>query len=162
MLGKLTRWLRMLGQDVVYTGSMDDKELIQKAKKEKRVLLTRDRELYQQTIGKGAEAFLVEGETEAEKLANLAKRFKFQLQIDVKVSRCSKCNTRIKSVSKADVMNKIPKTTSSHYDEFWQCPECGQVYWQGAHWKRIEKTLTEAKKGRVGKQKRRHLSFFLK
>jgi len=146
MLGKLTRWLRMLGQDVVYTGSMDDKELIQKAKKEQRILLTRDLELYQQAIGKGAEAFLVEGKTEAEKLANLAKRFGFKLEIDVKVSRCPKCNTRIKSVSKTDVINKIPKTTSSYYKEFWECPKCQQVYWRGAHWKRIEKTLIDARK----------------
>jgi len=136
----------MLGQDVVYTCSMNDKELIQKAKKEKRVLLTRDNELYQQAIRKGAEAFLVKGKTEAEKLASLAKRFKFQLQIDAKISRCPKCNTRIKSVTEADVVNRIPKITSSHYNEFWECPKCGQVYWHGAHWKRIEKTLTEAKK----------------
>ena len=146
MLGKLTRWLRMLGQDVVYTGSMDDKELIQKAKKEKRILLTRDLELYQQAIGKGAEAFLVEGKTEAEELAKLAKRFGFKLEIDVKVSRCPKCNTRIKPVSKTDVITKIPKTTSSYYNEFWECPKCQQVYWRGAHWKRIEKTLIEARK----------------
>ena len=146
MLGKLTRWLRMLGQDVVYTGSMDDKELIQKAKKEQRILLTRDLELYQQAIGKGVEAFLVEGKTEAEELAKLAKRFGFKLEIDVKVSRCPKCNTRIKPVLKTDVITKIPKTTSSYYNEFWECPKCQQVYWRGAHWKRIEKTLIEAKK----------------
>lgn len=146
MLGKLTRWLRMLGQDVVYTGSMDDKELIQKVKKEKRILLTRDLELYQQAIGKGVEAFLVEGKTEAEELANLVKRFGFKLEIDIKVSRCPKCNARIKPVSKTDVITKIPKTTSSYYNEFWECPECQQVYWRGAHWKRIEKTLIEARK----------------
>jgi len=146
MLGKLTRWLRMLGQDVVYTGSMDDKELIQKVKKEQRILLTRDLELYQQAIAKGAEAFLVEGKTEAEKLANLAKRFRFKLEIDVKVSRCPKCNTTIKPVSKTDVINKIPETTSSYYNEFWECPKCRQVYWRGAHWKKIEKTLIEARK----------------
>jgi len=146
MLGKLTRWLRMLGQDVVYTGSMDDKELIQKAKKEQRILLTRDLELYQQAIGRGAEAFLVEGKTEAEKLAQLAKRFRFKLEINVKVSRCPKCNTRIKPVSKTDVITKIPKTTSSYYNEFWECPMCRQVYWRGAHWKKIEKTLIEARK----------------
>jgi len=146
MLGKLTRWLRMLGHNVVYTGSMDDKELIQKAKKEDRILLTRDLELYQQAIGRGAEAFSVEGKTEAEKLAKLAKRFGFKLEIDVKISRCPKCNTRIKPVSKTDIVNKIPQTTASHYNEFWECPECQQIYWRGAHWKRIEKTLIEARK----------------
>jgi len=146
MLGKLTRWLRMLGHDVVYTGSMDDKELIQKTKKEHRILLTRDLELYQQAIGRGAEAFLVEGKNEAEKLANLAKRFGFKLEIDVKVSRCPKCNTRIKPIPKTDVIKKIPLTTSSYYNEFWECPGCQQVYWRGAHWKKIEKTLIEARK----------------
>jgi len=146
MLGKLTRWLRMLGQDVVYTGSIDDKELIQKAEKEHRVLLTRDLELYQQAIGRGTEAFLVEGKTEAEKLANLAKRFKFKLEIDVKISRCPKCNARIKSVSKTHIIKKIPETTASFYNEFWECPRCRQVYWRGAHWKRIEKTLIQAKR----------------
>jgi len=153
MLGKLTRWLRMLGQDVVYTGSMDDKELIQKTKKEHRILLTRDLELYQQATGKGAEAFLVEGKTEAEKLAKLAKRFGFKLKIDVKVSRCPKCNTRIKPVSKAYVINKIPQTTSSYYNEFWECPGCRQVYWRGAHWKKIEKTLIEARKKHESRNK---------
>jgi len=146
MLGKLTRWLRMLGHDVVYTGSMDDKKLIQKARKEHRILLTRDLELYQQAIGRGAEAFFVEGKNEAEKLANLAKRFRFKLEIDVKVSRCPKCNTRIKPISKTDVIHKIPKTTSSYYNEFWECPKCQQVYWRGAHWKKIEKTLIQARK----------------
>jgi len=146
MLGKLTRWLRMLGHDVEYTGSMGDKELVQKAKKESRILLTRDVELYQRAIGRGAEAFLVESPNQTANLANLAKRFKFKLEIDVKVSRCPKCNSKIRAVSKASVENKIPRTTSSNYDEFWQCQGCGQVYWRGAHWKRIDKTLAEARK----------------
>jgi len=145
MLGKLTRWLRMLGQDVEYTGSMDDKKLIEKTKKEDRVLLTRDLELYQQATARGVEAYLVEGSTETQRLANLAKRFRLKLEIDVEISRCPKCNTRIKPVPKDKILEKIPKTTASNYDEFWLCPGCSQVYWRGAHWKRIDKTLREAK-----------------
>jgi len=145
MLGKLTRWLRMLGHDVEYTSSMSDKELIQKAKKENRVLLTRDVELYRQATARGADAFLTENPNQTADLANLARRFKFRLEVDVNVSRCPKCNTKIRAVSKASVAGKIPSTTSSNYDEFWQCPGCGQVYWLGTHWKRIDKTLKEAK-----------------
>jgi hypothetical protein len=146
MLGKLTRWLRMLGHDVEYTGSMNDRALLEKAKKEGRILLTRDLELYQQAIGHGAEAYLIESSNQTANLAKLAKRFGFQLEIDVNVSRCPKCNTIIKLVSKASVIDKIPKTTSANYNEFWMCPSCGQVYWRGAHWKRIDETLTEAKR----------------
>jgi len=146
MLGKLTRWLRMLGHDVEYTGSMDDKELIRKAKKDSRILLTRDVELYKQAIARGADAFLIENPNQTADLANLARRFKFKLEVDVKVSRCPKCNSKIKAVSKASVADKVPSTTSSNYDEFWQCQGCAQVYWRGTHWKRIDKTLKEAKK----------------
>jgi len=146
MLGKLTRWLRMLGHDVEYTGSMDDRELIKKAKKEGRVLLTRDLELYKQAVAKGAEAFLMESADQTSNLANLAKRFGFKLEVNVKVSRCPKCNGKIKVVSKASIADKIPATTSSNYDEFWQCQSCRQIYWRGTHWKRIDKTLDDAKK----------------
>lgn len=146
MLGKLTRWLRMLGHDVEYTGSMDDKELIQKAKKENRVLLTRDLELYKQAAAKRAEAFLVESPDQTANLASLAKRFRFPLEVDVRASRCPICNGRIKMVSKASIVDKIPSTTSSNYKQFWQCQNCSQVYWRGTHWKRIDKTLDEAKK----------------
>jgi uncharacterized protein with PIN domain len=146
MLGKLTRWLRILGHDVEYTGSMEDKDLINEAKKEKRILLTRDVELYRQAIGKGAEAFLIKDPNQTANLADLARRFGFKLEVDVKISRCPKCNGRIDVVSKSDVIEKVPATTSSNYDEFWQCRSCGQVYWRGAHWQRIDETLEEAKK----------------
>ena len=145
MLGKLTRWLRMLGQNVEYSRSLDDKQLIEIAKKQRRVLLTRDLRLYQQAVTHGVSAFLVEGGTEAEKLANLAKRFDLTLEVDVTVSRCPKCNTRIRPVSKDKIVNSIPKKTSSYYNEFWICPNCEQIYWQGAHWERIGKTLRNAK-----------------
>jgi len=146
MLGKLTRWLRMLGHDVEYISSMDDKELIQKTRKEGRILLTRDVELYRQAIAKDAEAFLLGSPNQTANLASLAKRFGFKLEVNVRVSRCPKCNGEISVVSKSSVAKEIPPTTRSNYDDFWQCRSCGQIYWRGAHWKKINKTLDEAKR----------------
>jgi uncharacterized protein len=145
MLGKLARWLRMLGHDVTYFRSKDDEKLVEMAKSEKRVLLTRDHKLSQQAATRGVEAVLVEKTDEAGKLADLARRFGFKLEIDLSVSRCPKCNAEIKAVSKEVVADQIPETTSVYYNDFWLCLGCGKVYWQGAHWKRIEKTLEEAK-----------------
>ena len=144
MLGKLTRWLRMLGHDVHYYRAADDKKLIENAKSEKRILLTRDLELYQQALSQGLEAVLVDAKDESTKLADLANQFGFKLEIDLNVSRCPKCNTMLISVSKEVVIDQVPKSTFTYYNNFWKCLECGQVYWQGAHWKRIEKTLEEA------------------
>jgi uncharacterized protein with PIN domain len=146
MLGKLVRWLRMLGQDVTYSTQLGDEELMTLAEKEQRVLLTRDTELYKRAIAKGIVAFYVEGRTEAEKLAELAERFDFSLTIDLKRSRCPKCNTRILLTPKEQLAGKVEKNTFTYYSEFWKCPTCGHVYWQGAHWKGILATLEEAKK----------------
>lgn len=129
-----------------YTTAMADETLILEAKKTSRILLTRDIQLFQRAMTRGAEALLIEGRDEAENLADLATRFKFRLQINLKTSRCSKCNTQIRSVRKDRIIDRIPEKTSTYYNEFWECPNCKQVYWQGAHWKRIEKTLRDARK----------------
>lgn len=145
MLGKLTRWLRMLGHNVKYSNKLDDAQLIMIAKKEQRILLTRDLELYQQATAKGVQAFYVDGQTEAEKLAKLAQKLDISLDIDMATSRCPKCNARVKPVPKEKVADKVEESTFTCYNEFWECPKCGQIYWQGAHWTRIRKTLEEAK-----------------
>ena len=135
----------MLGHDVKYSNKLGDAQLIRIAKKERRVLLTRDLELYQQATAKGVDTFYLEGRTEEEKLAEIAKRFKIKLNIDMTTSRCPKCNTKIKPIVKEKAADKVEKSTFTHYNEFWECPKCGQIYWQGAHWKRIKKTLEEAR-----------------
>jgi uncharacterized protein with PIN domain len=136
----------MLGQDVTYSAQFEDEELIVTARKEHRVLLTRDAELYQRAVAKGIGAFYVDGRTEPERLAELAERFDFPLAIDLKRSRCPRCNTKIRSTPKEKLADKVEKNTFLYYDEFWKCPKCGNVYWQGAHWTSIRATLEEAEK----------------
>ncbi len=145
MLGKLTRWLRMLGQDVEYSNNMEDTDLLAAAKKEDRILLTRDFELYQRALGKGVDAFYLEGATGEEKLAELAKRYGVPLEIDMSTSRCPKCNALVKPVPREKLAETVEKSTFEHYSEFWQCSKCGQIYWQGAHWTKIEKSLETAR-----------------
>jgi len=151
MLGKLTRWLRMLGHDVKYSNKLNDAELAVIAKKERRVLLTKDLELYQRAIAKGIDAFYVEGRTEAKRLAEIAKRFNIPLVIDLKNSRCPRCNTKLWATPKEKLVGKVEKNTFTFYDDFWECPKCGNIYWQGAHWGRIRATLEEAKENLKGK-----------
>ena len=145
MLGRLTRWLRLLGYDTKYSNLMEDRQLLALARNEKRILLTRDLQLYQQATARGLDAFYVEGQTQTEKLARLAKRYNLKLAVDMTTSRCPKCNTRAKPVSKKDVSGKVEENTFSHYEDFWICPKCRQVYWQGAHWAKIRIMLEKAK-----------------
>ncbi len=145
MLGKLTRWLRMLGCDVKYYNDLEDEELIKIAKEENRVLLTRDVQLYKRAITEYAQVYLVKCSTETERLTEVAQQFNLNLEIDVNNSRCPKCNAKLESVSKDKVIDKVPKATLRFFNDYWFCSDCGQVYWQGSHWQKIKQKLNEAK-----------------
>ncbi len=145
MLGKLTRWLRMLGQDVEYSPNADDKTLLGEAKQERATLLTRDVELYKTATSRGIDAFFVNGKLPAEQLAEIARRFDIDLKIDMSTSRCPKCNTQVKPIAKELVAAELQRKTIENYEGFWKCPKCGQVYWQGAHWVKIRRTLENAR-----------------
>ena len=145
MLGSLSRWLRMMGHNVEYSTSFNDDKLLALAKEEGRVLLTRDLELYKRSTARGIDAFYVDGKNEAERLAAIAGRFGIGLEVDLRTSRCPRCNITIHTAVKTCVADRVEKNTFAHYDEFWECPKCGKVYWQGAHWPKILATLEEAK-----------------
>ncbi len=146
MLGKLARWLRIMGNDTKYSSAMQDAELLRIAKQEKRILLTRDLALYHQAVAKSVEAFYVEGTKESERLAEISARFRVALAIDLEQSRCPKCNTKLATATKVEIADKVEPNTLKFYNEFWRCLNCGAVYWQGAHWTKIHATLEEAKR----------------
>ena len=143
----------MMGHDVEYSNSMDDSELLTIARKKQSILLTRDFQLYQRAMAKEIDAFYVQGQTEKERLSELAARFGVKLEIDMATSRCPKCNTQVKPVPKSEVASRVEKSTFEHYAKFWECPKCSQVYWQGAHWTKIRETLKTAEQN-LQKQKK--------
>ena len=145
MLGKLARWLRMMGHDAKYSSNLADKELLNIANKENRILLTRDFQLFQKAINQGLKATFIEGKTEPERIAEVAQKNNIILEVDPDKSNCSVCNTKLRETSKSEIDEKVEKNTLKYYDKFWLCPNCGKVYWQGAHWKNIETTLKMAK-----------------
>jgi uncharacterized protein with PIN domain len=145
MLGKLTRWLRMLGCDVLYQKDLGDDELVKIAAEENRVLLTRDAQLFGRAHKNNVQAYLVRSRTETEKLAETAQQFSLKLEIDASYSRCPKCNAMLEPVPKGEVDDKVPQATLQMQSEFWKCAGCGQIYWHGSHWQKILRTLHDAK-----------------
>jgi uncharacterized protein with PIN domain len=144
MLGKLARWLRMLGQDVTYSVQLNDNGILDLAKKENRVLLTKDLELFRRAFATGLDAFFVEGKSESERLSEVAERYGLTLGIDMEKSNCPVCNTKLEATPKEQLSGELQRNTFTYYEKFWKCSNCGQIYWQGAHWKQISNTLNEA------------------
>jgi len=146
MLGKLARWLRLLGHDAEYGRDASDEELLERARAEGRLLLTSDVELFRRALHSGVRALLVKGSTEEERLAQLASELGIRLEVDMTASRCPKCNSPVVEVPKEAVRGLVPEGSWRRYDRFWRCVGCGQVYWQGSHWSNIEAVLKRARK----------------
>jgi len=149
MLGKLTRWLRILGYDVEYRPDEADDKLIELAKKTGRTLLTSDLQLYRKATKMGVNTFLVDGKSDVENLAKTSKRFNLNIRTEeIEETRCPVCNSKLRLALPSEVEGKIPTITLKTYKEFWICtnPKCQKIYWQGSHWKKIEEILKEVKK----------------
>ena len=146
MLGRFTRWLRMLGCDVMYSNDASDDWLLAIAEKERRVLLTRDLELFRRAKTRGVDATFVEEATTSEQIAAIAKRYQIRLDVDTSLSRCPTCGSSIRTIEKSKVVDKVPDGTFARYTEFWVCVGCRKIYWQGSHWTSIREIVDKAKK----------------
>ncbi|MHA2062096.1 MAG: DUF5615 family PIN-like protein [Candidatus Sifarchaeia archaeon] len=143
MLGRLARWLRLTGFDTLYFKNISDEKLLDITRNENRILLTRDRQFHQQALKEGLVSVLIPAISKNGSLALLSKAFNIQFDINPSTSRCPICNGNIALVEKEIIRSKIPYQTFERYDQFWQCIQCGKIYWMGAHYKSMRKIITE-------------------
>ncbi len=142
MLGKLAKWLRLLGYDTIYEPNLPLKELL-KFLEEDRIFLTRSKRIVEENNIKNF--YIVKSENFKDQLSEVIKNLNLDTETNL-FSRCSICNTEIVEVPKSSVIDLIPEETAKSFDEFYQCPKCGKIYWNGSHTARILKTLNEIKK----------------
>jgi len=137
MLGTLAKWLRLFGFDTYYANSeIDDNNILEIAKKEKRVLISRDKELIIRAKKKKVEVFEI-------KTTDLDRQLKLVLNnidMDEKaiLTRCSLCNSLVEEIDKKDVVDFVPEKVFKNNDKFWFCSECKKYYWMGSHYDKIK------------------------
>lgn len=141
MLGRLTRWLRMSGYDVSYIKDSEDDEILKRAKREKRILLTRDRDLYKRAVKLGVSASLLQDDDFIRRLRQVEGEYGIKFKETPVASRCPTCNGAITQVKKRDIKNKVPQKVYKVNEKFWKCTECGKIYWHGGHWENIKKMV---------------------
>ncbi len=142
MLGKLARWLRLLGHDTVYDQVLNDEALIRVAKEEDRILLTRDEALFKKASKDGARSFLIKSTDLTEALLEISPYIEDSFMEDSIGTRCTVCNTPLVEASRS----KIQAEDIPNISPLWECPKCGKVYWHGSHWKGIEKRIKTIKR----------------
>lgn len=140
MLGKLARWLRILGFDTLYFRSIQDSALLQIAREEDRILLTRDRGLFQRT-GRQQSLF-ISSEKWRSQLEQVLKSFDLKKEISV-FSRCPECNQTLKFLSRSEARNLAPLHVLETASRFSLCPGCSRVFWKGSHQKRMQSMIEQ-------------------
>ena len=139
-LGGLARMLRMLGFDTIYDNRLDDMRIVEQAVRERRVVLTRDRELLKcRDVLKGCYVRALKPEAQ---LRQLARRYDLVARMQP-FSLCLHCNCALESVAAATVFQCVPERIGRRYRDFRRCSSCKRVYWEGTHWERMRAVLAE-------------------
>lgn len=134
MLGRLARWLRLLGFDCIHDPAFTDEGLVRAALAEGRAVLTRDRRLAEEWWVDAI--YVVREQAIRAQLAEVVQRFELAGSFRV-LTRCGECNRVLERVRREDVAESVPARVSALHDEFSRCPHCGRVFWEGTHARRI-------------------------
>jgi uncharacterized protein len=139
-VGRLARWLRVLGYDAAYDSRSADPALVARALAERRVLLTRDVDLTRRrVIVSGAlPTVLLTGDRVEDQLRQVLRELDLAPPgPDGGLTRCLECNVELEARAKAAVEAWLPPHVRATQVHFCQCPRCQRVYWPGTHWERM-------------------------
>lgn len=137
MLGRLVKWLRIVGQDVIYGPHLTGYGLIRAARAENRLILTRDRGLKQK---QPPPYLFIESDHYRDQLRQVVSQCGLKLGDDL-FTRCIACNTLLQSKPRESLEKVVPPYVFSSQDKFFSCPTCRRVYWPATHLQRMLEEL---------------------
>lgn len=133
-LGKLAKYLRMLGFDTVYTPFSTAEDLQAQSIREKRILLSRSlRLIHHPAI---THAYWVRSSDPDEQIKDLLKKLDLY-ETASPLTRCLRCNQPLETIEKKDISHQLEPNTKRFYQTFFICPHCTQLYWQGSHFEHM-------------------------
>lgn len=139
-LGRLAAYLRMLGFDALYRNDFDDDLLAELSQDENRILLTRDRALLKRSMV--THGYWMRETSPRLQLMEVLQRFDLIGSI-VPFKRCMRCNGLLKEIRKEEVLDQLAPETRRYYEKFKRCEACGQIYWRGSHYTRMQKFIDQ-------------------
>jgi uncharacterized protein len=139
ILGRLAKWLRIFGYDVVYYHFIEDKDLIQIAVTQERILLTRDTDIVSSILP--CRFIFIESHEYGEQLVQVFRLLSLKPDKQKVFSRCLICNLTLNSILKENVKGKVPPFVFETQNEFVSCMKCNKIYWKGTHNSRVEQII---------------------
>ena len=144
MLGNLAKKLRVIGYNAKYSSSIEDEELIELARKENRIVLTKDELLTKNAEKIGIKSVFIRGNDEIEQIIQVKKAIGLtNFVMDTNFSRCVSCNGKLQLIDKSSIVNKVPKGVFEKQNQFWICDTCKKIYWEGTHFEKLQEFVTK-------------------
>jgi len=147
-VGKLAKWLRMMGYDTLFFTGEDDWQMIMTALNEGRVIVTRDTQIMKRGVVTSGrlKAVLIRGDEPRQQLQQVAETLKLDRQ-SRSFTICLECNQPLEERTRQQVRNRVPPYVFQTQNQYVECPSCHRIYWKGTHWQAMTRQLEKLRQG---------------
>jgi hypothetical protein len=141
-VGKLARWLRLMGYDTEFFAAGDDAALVARALQEGRTILSRDTRIMQRRLVKSGRlrAVLLKDDRPENQVRQVVETLGLDSGFRP-FTLCLECNQPLAERSKAELAGLVPPYVYQTQEQFMQCPQCRRIYWRGTHWRAMVERL---------------------
>jgi len=149
-VGKLAKWLRIMGYDARFFEGSTDSQMIAIALAENRVILTRDTQIMRRRLVTSGQlkAILIQSDEPERQMRQVIDALKLDCQFQP-FSICLECNQPLVERSREQVKELVPPYVFQTQEQYMECPACHRIYWRGTHWQAMTKNLKRFIKGSV-------------
>jgi uncharacterized protein with PIN domain len=146
-VGKMARWLRMMGYDTRFFNGGNDAQMVREAMDEDRVILTRDTQIVKRRVATTGQlkVVLVGSDDPRQQMRQVIASLKLGLMNPFTV--CLECNQPLEERSPAQVKDLVPPYVFQTQRQYRECPACHRIYWRGTHWQAMTRQLRELLEG---------------
>jgi len=150
-VGKLAKWLRMMGYDALFFEGSDDSQMVATALAENRVILTRDTQIMRRRVVTNGrlKAILIQSDEPERQMRQVMDTLRLDCQFQP-FSICLECNQPLVERSREQVKDQVPPYVFQTQSQYMECPNCHRIYWRGTHWR----AMTEKLKGFINSSAR--------
>ena len=143
-VGRLARWLRLMGYDAVFFSGGDDSEMVARALEENRVILTRDSRIIKRRLVKSGRLRVIffESDNPEEQMRRLMAEMNLKSHFRP-FTLCLECNQPLEERDKQQLKDRLPPYVYRTQAQFMECPACRRLYWRGTHWRAMSLWLEE-------------------
>ena len=147
-MGKLAKWLRMMGYDALFFEGSSDSQMIAMAMAENRVILTRDTQIMRRRVVTNGrlKAVLIQSDEPERQMRQVMDTLRLDCQFQP-FSICLECNQPLVERSREQVRDQVPPYVFQTQSQYMECPACHRIYWRGTHWQAMTRKLEHSVKG---------------